>query len=338
MKKILITGGFGFLGLSLIDEIAEKSPGSKIYVIDNLSSSPILLDSLLEQVPREIDLTYDISDLRNSKLLLKSSPNFDEVYHLASYVGPVGILKHGGNIIRGIVDDGYQIIDYCLEKKARLLFVSSSEVYGGGVNGLCSEDTPKVIPSTTTIRLEYAVGKIAIETAIINISKIHGMGFSIIRPFNVAGPRQSGKGGFVLPRFVGAAIKGDPITVFGDGSAMRAFTHVRDVANGCYMAMNSQEESGVYNLGNPKNLTSIMEFAELVKGITGSKSPIVKVDPKAIFGDIYDGASNKFPDTTLLLNRIGWSPKKNLNDIISETWDFMKSLSANELDRIYGII
>jgi UDP-glucose 4-epimerase len=255
---------------------------------------------------------------------------FNEVYHLASYVGPAGVLKHGGEMIRGIVEDGYRVIDYCLKNNSRMLLASSSEIYGGGVNGLCSEDTNRIVPARSTIRLEYAVGKIAIETAVINKTVTAGLSSTIIRPFNVAGPRQSGKGGFVLPRFIGAAMKNQPITVFGDGEAKRAFTHVRDIANGCYLAMKSNTSGEVFNLGNPRNKITIGELAKLVKTQPRSLSEIQFIDPKLIYGDLYEEASDKFPDATKSQDELGWSPKHNISSVIDETWKFMETLSVNE--------
>ena len=246
------------------------------------------------------------------------------------------MLKHGGEMIRGIVEDGYRIIDYCLDNNARMLLASSSEIYGGGVNGLCSEDTNRVVPAKSTIRLEYAVGKIAIETAVINKTVTSGLSSSIIRPFNVAGPRQSGKGGFVLPRFIAAAMRKQPITVFGDGLAKRAFTHVRDIANGCYLAMQSQTNGEVFNLGNPANKMTIIELARMVKENTKSESEIRYVDPKSIYGELYEEASDKFPDASKSMNTLGWNPRHDISSVIFETWKFMETLTPEEFSEFAG--
>lgn len=329
-KHTLVTGGFGFLGTHLLEEISEKSPGAAVHVIDNFSTSPMNLQKTLDSLSVDINLTYENCNLRDSQLIRDKSTVFDEIYHLASYVGPAGVLNHGGNMIRGIVQDGYQMIDYAVENSSRLLLASSSEVYGGGVNGLCSENTSRIVPAETTIRLEYAVGKIAIETAILNTGKMKNLSNTVIRPFNVAGPRQSGKGGFVLPRFITAAMKGDEVTVFGDGKARRAFTHVRDIANGCFLAMHHNSSGMVFNLGNPNNVTTIGEFAESVVKILRSNSKIVNVDPKTLYGDLYEEASDKFPDSTMTMEVLKWNPTFSLEEIIVSTWDFMKTLNPED--------
>lgn len=331
-----MTGGFGFLGTHLLEEISEKTPGANVHVVDNFTTSPMNLQKTLESLSIDLNLTYENCNLSDSQRVNDKSVVFDEIYHLASYVGPAGVLNHGGNMIRGIVQDGYQMIDYAVENSSRLLLASSSEVYGGGVNGLCSENTSRIVPAETTIRLEYAVGKIAIETAILNTGKMKSLSNTVIRPFNVAGPRQSGKGGFVLPRFITAAMDGRDITVFGDGNARRAFTHVRDIANGCFLAMHHSSSGKVFNLGNPKNITTIGEFAESVVKLLESSSKIVKVDPKKLYGHLYEEASDKFPDSRMTMEVLNWNPSSSLDEIIVTTWDFMKTLNPEEFHSFSG--
>jgi UDP-glucose 4-epimerase len=335
-KNILITGGFGFLGSHLIEEIFEQEPDSKVHIVDDFSTSPFNFEKSIRFFDFP-NLTYENSTLKKSKALSSYSSAFHQIYHLASYVGPAGVLKHGGEMIRGIVDDGYRIIDYCLENNARMLLASSSEVYGGGVNGLCSESTNRIVPAKTTIRLEYAVGKIAIETGVINKSVTEGLSSTIIRPFNVAGPRQSGKGGFVLPRFIASAMRNNPITVFGDGQAKRAFTHVRDIANGCYLAMQSPINGEVFNLGNPANKITIEDLAKMVKTHTHSESAIQFIDPKSIYGELYEEASDKFPDASRSQDVLGWRPRHDIASVISETWKFMETLTPQEFSEFAGL-
>lgn len=338
MKKnqILITGGFGFLGTHLLEEISERSPGASVHVIDNFTTSPMNLSKTLDSLSVDLNLTYENCNLADSKVLHDRSLVFDQIYHLASYVGPAGVLNHGGDMIRGIVQDGYQMIDYAVENSSRLLLASSSEVYGGGVNGLCSETTARIVPAETTIRLEYAVGKIAIETAVLNTGKVKQLSNTVIRPFNVAGPRQSGKGGFVLPRFITAAMENNDLTVFGDGTAKRAFTHVRDIANGCFLAMHHESSGKVFNLGNPRNVTTIGDFATRVVELLNSSSRIININPKTLFGNLYEEASDKFPDSTMTMETLKWDPKSSLDHIITSSWEFMKTLDSDEFKVFRG--
>ncbi len=326
MKKILVTGGFGFLGSHLI-EILLNDPDNTVHVVDNLSTNPLPLGYLLNLIPNKKRLTYSIADVA------KYSPfeRFDEIYHLASIVGPVGVLKHPGNIVKRTVEDTYCVMDWAQGMRCRLLDVSTSEIYGGGRDGLCSETMSKIIQPNVTIRLEYAVAKLASEIALTNRVYAGILDAVIVRPFNISGPRQSGKGGFVLPRFVYQAINNEPITVFGKGDQVRAFTHVVDVANGLVNAMRYGYKGEAYNIGNLANKTTILEFAQDVVKYTQSKSEIVLVDPKTIHGNSFAEANDKYPDDTKSRDFIKWNPMFDRRRVIEDTYLFMKDIKNPEI-------
>ncbi len=322
MKKILITGGFGFLGTQLTD-LLSRDKNASVHVVDSLATNPVDLDYYLDEIGRPNNLTYTISTVE-AYFAKYGFTKYDEIYHLASPVGPAGVLAHAGNMVREIVRDTYLMIDYCLKMKAKLLDVSTSEVYGGGQQGYCPESTPKIVPPKTTVRLEYAMGKLAAETAVTNMCRVHGLKAVIVRPFNVAGQRQSPKGGFVLPRFLQQADAGLPLTVFGDGSAIRAFTHVEDMVEGIRLALAHGTYGEAYNIGNPHNRTTILELAKKVIQITGSKSRIEHVDPKTIYGPLFEDANDKYPDAKLAMSQLGWAPKHDIDRIIRDTYDDFK--------------
>ena len=235
-------------------------------------------------------------------------------------------------MIRDVVRDTYYLIDYCIENDIKLLDVSTSEIYGGGQEGYCPESTPKIVPAETTVRLEYAIAKLAIETAIINSCRTKMLKATIIRPFNVAGPRQSPEGGFVVPRFLQQAYNNKPITVFNDGSAIRAFTHVEDMANGIILGMSKGKNGEAYNIGNPSNKTTILELAQTVKIVLNSNSEIVHVNPKDIYGDYYEEANDKYPDAKKAMNELGWSPKHDIKKTILDAKDeFLRQLKLGSL-------
>lgn len=336
MKKILVTGGFGFLGTHLL-EILLEDPNNQITVIDNLSTNPLSIEPTLKLLNNPKQLSYEIASVESSEILANKENKFDEIYHLASFVGPAGVLLHGGKMIGQIITDAYRMIDAAQNSNCRLLFVSTSEVYGGGIDGLCGENTPKIVPAKTSIRLEYGVGKIAAETAILNHALLGKLDAIVVRPFNVAGPRQSGKGGFVLPRFIGAAIQNHPVTVFDDGGALRAFTHVRDIAMGCYLAMLKGNSGDIYNLGNPNNKTTILDLAKKVIELTGSKSEIVFVNPKDLYGKMYEASPDKYPDSSSAFTKLGWQNQFNLDALIIDTFQFMKALEPEQLKVMAGI-
>ena len=316
MKKILITGGFGFIGTTLVEFLARDKE-NKIHVIDNMSTSPIDIKDYLEVIENPKSLSYEIISV-DKFFRRRKIGRWDEIYHLASPVGPVGVLKHGGDIIREVVRDGYWIIDYCLKNRAKLLYVSTSEIYGGGKNGYCPETADRIVSSKTNIRMEYAIAKLAVETAIINNCKTKGLKAAIVRPFNVVGKRQSVKGGFVLPRFIQQAYQNKDITVFGNGKAIRSLTNVKDVTQGIILAMKEGKNGEVYNLGNSKNKINIIQLAEIVKRTLRSQSKIVLVDPKTLFGNFYEEANDKFPDSRKAKRELGFCPRYDIKSTILE--------------------
>jgi len=334
VKGILVTGGFGFLGSHLV-ELLLADPVNHVHVVDNLSSNPLPLEVLLQQLGNPDRLTYSITDI-DTFCRPRESQRYDEVYHLASVVGPAGVLPHAGRIAASIVNDTMSVMDLAGRCGAKIEDVSTSEVYGGGQEGFCSETMAKIVPPNNSARLEYAVGKLAAETAILNTCETRGLDARIVRPFNVTGPRQSGKGGFVLPRFIGQAMSNVDITVFGDGSQVRAFTHAKDMAGGMICAMKNGSKGGVYNIGNPANRCSILELAEEVKSITGSESRIVFTDPRTVYGPLYEEANNKFPDATKALAELGWKPRYGLQAAIEDTLNYMRGLPEPLLMHLRG--
>ena len=171
-KRILVTGGFGFVGGHLIEMLLREDPSSRVHVVDNLSTNPIPYERLISELSSSFDhkehLTWDLCSIADWLERKPVDLSWDEIYHLASAVGPVGVLKHAGKMIKSIVDDTYALMEMAEQACVRLLDVSTSEIYGGGQEGYCSEEFAKIIPPQTTVRLEYAIGKLAAETAIQN--------------------------------------------------------------------------------------------------------------------------------------------------------------------------
>lgn len=323
MRSAVVTGGFGFIGSHLV-EILLGEPDLRVHVVDNLSTSPIDVDAYVRQLPHADRLTWDITTVKEY-FAREGLPHFDEVYHLASVVGPVGVLKHSGNILRQMTDDMYAVAEYCIREGARLVDVSTSEVYGGGRDGYCSENDSMIIPPKISARLEYAVGKLGTEVALMNMTKVTDLFATIVRPFNVAGPRQSTMGGFVLPRFIRQALVDENITVYGDGSMVRAFTHVRDISDGIIRALRRGEAGEPYNVGNPANKLTILELARRVVDILGSRSEITFVDPKQLWGPLFEEANDKFPDADRAMGKLAWAPAWGVDEIIRQTADYIRA-------------
>jgi nucleoside-diphosphate-sugar epimerase len=313
---ILVTGGAGFIGGHLVERLLAD--GHTVHIVDNLSSNPIPIQQLMSELGSKTEkLTVfqeSIERLAWYQSSLARRPRYDAIFHLASPVGPAGILPHAGKIIGQVVDDAYRVIDLAQANHARLIDVSTSEVYGGGQGGLCSEDMRKHIPAVMSARVEYAVGKLAAEAAILNTADLDAV---IVRPFNVAGPRQSAKGGFVLPRFVGQALNHKALTVFGSGKQLRAFTHVRDIVDGLILALEKGKTGEVYNLGNPSNRISILELAGRVIQAVG-QGDIVMTSGQAVYGPLYAEADDKWPDNAKATRDLGWQPRLTIDETIRD--------------------
>ena len=323
-RRILVTGGFGFIGSYVVEELLAE-PTNHIHVVDNLSTSPIDLSAYLKLHGNPKNLKYDICSVEEYCQNKAKNEHFDQIYHLASVVGPVGVLPHAGKIVRAIINDTNRMMDLGLRWNAKVVDVSTSEVYGGGRDGYCSEKDFKVIQPKVTVRLEYAVGKLASEIALINTTRVTSLVASVVRPFNVAGPRQSGKGGFVLPRFISQALATEPLTVYGKGDMIRAFTHVKEIAQGVILTMERGLNGEAYNIGNPANKTSILELARRVIAVLESKSEISFVDPKTLFGPLFEEANDKYPDADRAMMELGWRPSRGIDDIIRDTAFYIRA-------------
>lgn len=312
MNRILVTGGFGFLGSHLVEKLIQDQ-SNHVHVVDEF----------LGEIGCPRNLTYQLTSIAEYYDELRDD-GFQQIYHLASVVGPAGVLPHAGKIIKYIVEDSYRVIDLAIRWGAKLIYLSTSEVYGVVQNDCCREDHPKIFPAETTIRMEYGIGKLAAEIAVVNTCRVSQLQTCVVRPFNIAGPRQSGKGGFVLPRFISQALKEEPLTVFGDGTQVRAFTHVKDVVDGLILAMQYGRNGEIYNLGNPANRTTISELADRVITLTHSRSKVEFVDPRTIFGSLYAEVGDKKPDATRAMRELQWRPKHNLDVVIMDTVEFIR--------------
>lgn len=319
-KDLLITGGFGFVGTHLVEELIQHGPEKQIHIVDNLSTSVLDHPDFLDSINNG-NVTYDIANITD--YLDTTTDEFDQVYHLASVVGPAGVLPHAGTIAKSIIEDADTIARKSKDWNARLLDVSTSELYGGGTS---TESDHKIISPDASARLEYAVGKLAAEVSLINRANIADQEIVIVRPFNIAGARQSKVGGFVIPRFVEQAIDNQPLTVFGNGSQIRAFTHVKDMATGLRLAMAGGRSGEAYNIGDGRNKTTILSLARHVIDLVGSDSEVGLVDPKEIYGEFYTEANDKLPDSTKAANELGWRPNRTLKEIILDALNWQRTL------------
>lgn len=319
-NKILITGGLGFIGAHCIEKWKEND--WDILVVDNLSTNAI--------EPNH-PLTEGIEVIQENILNIEwqNLPKFDLILHLASPVGPVGVLKHSGNMARIILDDIYWAINGAKYNNCPLLFVSTSEIYGYRQSkSYLKEEDDKVLHGEFTVRNEYAIAKLLSEIVLTNQAKIDSnFKYQIIRPFNVTGKYQLPDGGFVLPRFVEQSLTNKDITVYYDGLQLRAFTWVKDIVDGIYLTSIAPEKhwNEEWNIGNEKNERTILYLAERVKEITKTNSAISHVDPIELHGPLFAEAPEKIPNSEKIKQFLGWEPTKGVDSVIEEVVEFYVS-------------
>lgn len=310
MKKILITGGLGFLGSFSIEK--WKNNGWEITVIDNLSSNVI---EPTDPICNDVEVI--IGDILNYNWDV--SKKFDLILHYASPVGPVGVLKHSGKMANYILSDIYWAIEGAQKFNCPLIFVSTSEIYGYRDKALLlTENDDKLLVGNFSVRNEYSISKLLCEIVLSNTAKVSNLKYQIIRPFNISGSRQLKNGGFVLPTFVTQALNNKDITVFNDGEQIRAFTHVKDVVDGIYLTSITEKYNEIWNIGNSNNISTINYLANKVKEKTKTKSNIVHVDPKTIHGKLYEEAWDKVPNAEKIITQLGWQPKYSKEEIIED--------------------
>jgi len=316
VKKILITGGLGFLGSYSIERYKKEE--YKITVVDNLSTNVIQPDDPICE-----DVNVIIEDVL--KYDWNKSEAFDMILHLASPVGPVGVLKHSGKIADLIISDIYWAIEGALKFNCPLIFISTSEIYGYRKEATyLKENDDKLLVGNYSIRNEYSMAKLLSEIVLENTAKVKQIKYQILRPFNISGARQLKTGGFVLPTFVTQALSNIPITVFGNGKQVRAFTHVKDIVEGIYLTSIAEDKyyNQIWNIGNPDNISTIDYLAKTVKEKTKTSSEIIYVNPKTIHGPLYEEAWDKIPDATKIKDILKWNPLYSKDEIINDVITF----------------
>ncbi len=311
-SRVLVTGGAGFIGSHLVDLLATQ--GHDITVIDNLSTGRT--DNIQDHLP---DLRFIQSDLDDALAQLDNEPPFDRIYHLAAAVGVDLILEDPIGSIETNVEQTSALLRYAnAHNNPPTLIASSSEVYGKPGASVFSEDDDTLFGPTTTGRWSYAHCKAIDEHLALAYHDKRALPTVICRFFNTVGPRQTGRYGMVLPRFVQAALANQPIRVFGDGQQTRCFCDVRDVVSVLPTLLESPDAFGrVFNIGSDHPIT-IHHLAEVVIAELNSQSPIEITPYDQAYPQGFEDLRHRRPDLSRICETTGFAPRHTLKHTIAD--------------------
>jgi UDP-glucose 4-epimerase len=328
--KILITGGAGFIGSHLAEEHLKR--GDEVYIIDDLSTGSM---ENIGQIKGLSNFHYYLDSVTNHHLMAELVDLCDAVYHLAAAVGVRLIVGSPVRTIETNVHGTEVVLQHAAKKRKRVLITSTSEVYGKRDRVPFSEDDDLVMGATDKGRWSYACSKAMDEFMAIAYWKEKKVPTVIARLFNTVGPRQTGRYGMVIPNFVRQALAGKDITVYGDGTQSRCFTHVLDVVGALMRLIDSQKAVGeVYNIGSDREVT-ILELAERVKSLTDSDSKIVFVPYDQAYEEGFEDMLRRVPDISKIHKLIDYRPTFDLNEILGSVIDYQRSeLAASSSRRL----
>ncbi|HET6709584.1 NAD-dependent epimerase/dehydratase family protein [Amycolatopsis sp.] len=310
--RYLITGGAGFIGSHLTEHLLRG--GHEVVALDNLSTGT--LDNLAAH-RADPAFRFVRGSVTDPAAVEGCMPGVDAIFHLAAAVGVFTILDKTMESLRTNLHGTETMLDAALQHDVPILVASTSEIYGKNTADGLTEDADRIIGSPLKNRWSYAEAKALDETFAHLYAVEHGLRTVIVRPFNTVGPRQTGRYGMVIPRFVTQALAGEPITVFGDGQQTRCFCHVHDVVPALVALLADETAYGkVFNLGSTEQ-TTISQLAERVIAATGSASTISKVPYEEAYGDGYEDMQRRIPDCTRANRQIGFAPSRTLDDIIA---------------------
>jgi UDP-glucose 4-epimerase len=320
MKRVLVTGGAGFIGSHLTEALLAR--GDRVTVIDDESTGRAANLATVEGHPR---LTYHCGSVSDAALVHRAMEDVEEVYHLAAAVGVALIAREPIQTIERNIYPTELILAELrrrLERGDRVKFflASTSEVYGKNPKPVWSEGDDLVFGATTKARWSYGASKAIDEFLALAHWRQSRLPVVIGRFFNVVGPRQTGAYGMVLPRFVAAAQRGEPLVVHDDGSQVRCFAHVSDVVRAVLALMETEQALGkVFNIGSDQPV-SIRELAERVVAASGRTppSPLVFQSYAEAYDDDFEDIRRRVPDLSRLKSTIGYEPRYDLGAIIRD--------------------
>jgi nucleoside-diphosphate-sugar epimerase len=311
--RAFITGGAGFIGSHLAE--ALLAAGDEVAVMDDLSTGSI---ENIEHLKGRPGFRYLIDSVANEPLLAELIDRSDVVFHLAAAVGVRLIVEAPTHTIETNVGGTEVVLKHAAKKRKLVLIASTSEVYGKSTEVPFREDADLVLGPTTKHRWAYACSKMLDEFLALAYHAEKKVPVVIVRLFNTIGPRQTGRYGMVVPRFVAQALAGQPITVYGDGTQSRSFTYVGDVVRALIALVQQPRAVGeVFNIGNGQEIT-IRALAEKIRAMTSSASPIVTIPYDEAYQTGFEDMPRRVPDIAKIARAVGYEPRVELDEMLRE--------------------
>jgi UDP-glucose 4-epimerase len=309
--KVFITGGAGFIGSHLCDVLVAR--GEEVAILDNLSTGSTKNIAHLEGKIQVFQ-----GDIRDQNLVESLVKDSDLVLHMAAALGVDNILENPIESISTNYHGSEIVLNAAAKYNKRIVIASTSEIYGKNPKQPLSETDDRVIGTPQKLRWTYSDSKALEEATAHFLFLTKKLKVTTIRIFNTVGPRQTGKYGMVIPRFVRAAIKNEPLKIFGDGTQTRVFCHVNDSVKAILaLSIKDKTVGEVFNIGG-KGEISILELAKLIVKKTNSKSEITFTDYEFAYAAGFEEMARRVPNISKLTKFTAWEPKLSLETIIED--------------------
>ena len=309
--RVFITGGAGFIGSHLADHYVAA--GDQVNILDNFSTGSKTNIAHLDGKITTVD-----GDIRNIELVESLTKDADLVLHMAAALGVNTILESPLESMSTNITGSEVVLNAAAKFNKRIIIASTSEIYGKNPKQPLSETDDRVVGAPQKIRWTYSDAKAIEEAMAFALHQEKKLPVTTVRLFNTVGPRQTGRYGMVVPRFVHAALKNEPITIYGDGTQSRVFCHVTDAVQAiATMAATDSTIGDVYNVGGTGEVT-IKQLAEQVLTVTGSRSTITYTPYSEAYPAGFEDIQRRVPNISKVKSAINWVPTKDLKQIVSD--------------------